>query len=83
MKGTNELIIILIRRILEAYSIDKNLIQVLYTTRYEELLINSASINKVIAIGNKNFQDKVKELSKVEVITKGYDNYDILKIVII
>lgn len=77
MKATNELILILIRRILEAYEIDKNLIQILYTSRVEELLSNSISINKVIVIGNRNFQEKIKELSKIEVISKGYNNFDI------
>ena len=77
MKATNELILILVRRILEAYEIDKNLIQILYTSRIEELLSNSISISKVIAIGNKNFQEKIKKVSKVEVICKGYNNFDL------
>lgn len=77
MKATNELIIILIQRILEAYNIDKNLIQILYTSRIEELLSNSTSINKVIAIGNRNFQDKIRKTSKVEVISKGYNYFDL------
>lgn len=77
MKGTNELILILVRRILEAYGIDKNLVQIMYTTRLEELLSNSVSINKVIAIGNKDFKQKIQNLSKVEVISKGYNVYDV------
>lgn len=77
MKATNELIIILIKRILEAYGIDKNLVQIIYTSRIEELLSNSMSINKVFAIGNKSLQDKIKKVSKVEVICKGYNNFDI------
>ncbi len=77
MKATNELIVILIQRILEAYNIDKNLVQILYTSRIEELLSNSTSINKVIAIGNKSFQDRIKKESKVEVISKGYNYFDL------
>ena len=77
MKATNELIVILVQRILEAYKIDKNLIQILYTSRLEELLSNITSINKVIAIGNKDFQEKIKRISKVEVVAKGYNNFDI------
>ena len=77
MKATNELIIILIKRILEAYGIDKNLVQIIYTSRTEELLSNSTSINKVFVIGNKSLQDKIKKVSKVEVICKGYNNFDI------
>lgn len=77
MKSTNELFIILIQRILEAYKIDKNLIQILYTTRIEELLSNSVSINKIIVIGNKEEQDRVKKLSTTTVISNGYDYYAI------
>lgn len=77
MKATNELIVILIQRILEAYSIDRNLVQMLYTSRIEELLLNSTSINKVFAIGNKSFQDRIRKVSKVEVISKGYNYFDL------
>ncbi len=77
MKATNELILILIQRILEAYNIDKNLVQLLYTSRIEELLSNSVSINKVFAIGNKSFQDRIRKVSKVQVISKGYNYYDL------
>lgn len=76
MKATNELIVILIQRILEAYNIDKNLVQILYTSRIEELLSNSTSINKVFAIGNKSFQDRIRKASKVEVVCKGYNYFD-------
>lgn len=77
MKATNELIVILIQRILEAYNIDKNVVQILYTSRIEELLSNSTSINKVFAIGNKSFQDRIRKESKVEVISKGYNYFDL------
>lgn len=76
MQTTNELILLLIRRILEAYKIDKNLIQILYTNEFEELLSNSVSIGKVIVIGNKSFQERIKQISKIEVCTKGYNNFD-------
>lgn len=77
MKATNELILILVRRILNAYNIDKNIIQILYTSRIEELLSNNISINKVIALGNRNFQNKIRKISKVEVISKGYNYFDL------
>jgi len=77
MKATNELIIILIRRILDAYKIDKNMVQILYTNRMEELLSNCASIKKVIAVGDRNFQEKIKSVSKVETICKGYNFFDL------
>ena len=41
------------------------------------MLSNSTSINKVIAIGNRNFQDKIRKVSKVEVISKGYNYFDL------
>lgn len=77
MKATNELIVILVKRILEAYNIDKNLVQILYTSRIEELLSNSTSINKVIVIGDRNFQNKIRNISKSEVISKGYNHFDL------
>ena len=77
MKATNELIVMLIQRILEAYNIDKNLIQILYTSRIDELLSNNKSINRTIVIGNKSFQDKIRKISKVEVICKGYNYFDL------
>lgn len=77
MKATNELIVLLIQRILEAYNIDKKLIQILYTSKIEELLSNNTSINKVFAIGNKSFQNRIKKVSKIEVICKGYNYFDI------
>lgn len=77
MKATNELILILVKRILNAYNIDKNFIQILYTSRIEELLSNNISINKVIALGNRNFQNKIRKISKVEVISKGYNYFDL------
>ena len=77
MKATNELILILVKRILNAYNIDKNFIQILYTSRIEELLSNNIGINKVIAIGNRNFQNKIRKISKVEVISKGYNYFDL------
>lgn len=77
MEATNELILILVKRILEAYKIDKNLVQILYTSQVEELLSNNASIKKVIVIGNRSFQEKIKNISKIEVISKGYNNFDI------
>ena len=77
MKATNELIVILIQRILKAYNIDKNLVQILYTSRIEELLSNSTSINKVFAIGNKSFQDRIRKASKVEIVCKGYNYFDL------
>ena len=77
MDFTNRLILILIKNILDKYRIDKNLIQLLYTDDFHALLSNNASINRVFAIGNLEFQNRVKESSSVEVICLGIDRYDI------
>lgn len=77
MKGTNELILILIQRILKAYNIDINLIQILYTDQIEELLSNNISIGKAIVIGNKSYQNKIRLISKVNTIYLGYNAFDI------
>ena len=82
MKATNELILILIQRMLEAYNIDKNLVQILYTSRIEELLSNSTSINRVFAIGNKNFQDKniISALQKKNIPIKFVEKFELDKL---
>ncbi len=61
MDFTNRLILILIKNILDKYRIDKNLIQLLYTDNFHALLSNNASINRVLAIGDLEFQNRVKE----------------------
>lgn len=77
MKATNELIVILIQRILRAYNIDANLIQIVYTTQIEELLSNNLSIGKAIVIGNKAYQNKIRLVSKVNTIFIGYNTFDL------
>ena len=77
MDFTNRLILILIKNILDKYRIDKNLIQLLYTDDFHALLSNNASIDRVLAIGDLEFQNIVKESSSVEVICLGIDRYDI------
>ncbi len=77
MKGTNELIVILIKRILKNYNIDENLVQIIYTSDFENLLSNNMSINKTIVIGNRELKNKVMKLSKTETVYLGFDSYDI------
>ncbi len=77
MDFTNRLILLLIKNILDKYRIDKNLIQLLYTDDFHALLSNNASIDRVLAIGDLEFQNRVKESSSVEVICLGIDRYDI------
>ena len=77
MNFTNRLILILIKNILDKYGIDKNLIQLIYTDDFHALLSNNASINRVLAIGDLEFQNRVKESSSAEVICLGIDRYDI------
>lgn len=77
MNVTNRLILILIKNILDKYGIDKNLIQLIYTDDFHALLSNNASINRILAIGDLEFQNRVKESSSVEAICLGIDQYDI------
>lgn len=77
MNFTNRLILILIKNILDKYGIDKNLIQLIYTDDFHALLSNNASINRILAIGDLEFQNRVKESSSVEAICLGIDQYDI------
>jgi gamma-glutamyl phosphate reductase len=77
MRGTNELIIILIQRALKEYKIDENLVQADYSGDYSKLLENNMSINKVIVIGDRKLQNNVKKQAKTNLVCKGYDNYDI------
>ena len=77
MKATNELIIILIKRILKSYKVDENLVQISYTTRFDEMLSNNVSINKVIVIGDRQLQNNIKKISKIEVDCYGFNNYDL------
>ena len=66
MDFTNRLILILIKNIFDKYRIDKNLIQLLYTDDFHALLSNNASINRVFAIGDLEFQNIVKESSRTD-----------------
>ena len=77
MSGTNELIVLLIRRILDAYQVDTNLIQILHNAQIDTILENSASINRTIVIGDNELQQKVKKKSQIETIYKGFGEYDI------
>lgn len=77
MKGTNELIVILLQRILKTYKIDINIVQLIYTKEFDKLLKNNASINKVIVLGNNDLQQKVKKTSKIETVYIGYGEYDL------
>ena len=77
MSGTNELIVILIKRILNAFQVDTNLIQIIHNIQPEDILDNSASINRTIVIGNNDLQQKVKKISEIETIYKGFGEYDI------
>jgi len=77
MRGTNELIIILIRRALKEYKVDENLIQADYSGDYIGLVENNISVNKVILIGNRELQNNVKKQAKTNLVCRGYDSFEI------
>ena len=77
MKATNGLIIELIKRALKENKAPNDWIQVVERYGVEELLSNSASIKKVIVIGPKKLQNKINEMSSVEVVTSGFGYCDL------
>jgi len=77
MMGTNELLIILIKRALKEYKIDENLVQADYSGDYSKLLESNISLNKIIVIGDRKLQNNVKKQAKTNLVCKGYDSYDI------
>lgn len=77
MYGTNNLIVNIVRSILENYKVSKNLIQLFITDDYKEVLNNYANIDLVVCIGNHELQRLIIRESKNKVITSGYENFDL------
>lgn len=67
----------IISTLLNKSNLNEDLIQIYYTKNYDEILKNNVSIQKVFAIGNREFQNKIKKISSIETISFGYGNYDI------
>lgn len=77
MYGTNNLIINIIKNVLEKFEVSKYLIQLHVTEEFDSILSNYANINLVVCIGNRNLQNIILNKSKIKTITSGYENFDI------
>lgn len=77
MYGTNNLIINIIKNVLEKFEVSKYLIQLYVTEEFDSILSNYANINLVVCIGNRNLQNIILNKSKIKTITSGYENFDI------
>ena len=77
MDATNGLILTLVKRILNVYNISEFLVQMVYTTKLQEILSNKVTIKKVVVIGNRVLQENVKKIAKSEVICFGFNNYEL------
>ena len=61
---------------LELNDCPKDIIQVINDKDYEEIFKHNNIIDKIIVVGNRNLQTKVIAKSRVEVITSGYNCFD-------
>lgn len=77
MYGTNNLIINIIKNVLEKFEVSKYLIQLHVTEEFDSILSNYANINLVVCIGNRNLQNIILNKSKIKTITSGYENFDL------
>ena len=77
MYGTNNLIINIIKNVLEKFEVSKYLIQLHVTEEFDSILSNYANINLVVCIGNRKLQNIILNKSKIKTITSGYENFDL------
>ena len=77
MRGTNNLIINLIQSIYDKEQLNKNTIQLYETNNNKNLFKNFKTINKTIIIGDNQLINKNIKECTTEVITSGYNNYDL------
>ncbi|CCY89222.1 gamma-glutamyl phosphate reductase [Mycoplasma sp. CAG:956] len=76
--GLNKLLETIIKTVLETNNLSPDFINLLTTDAPEELLKNNyANIDLVIALGNKSFQNKITNYSKVPVLLSGYETFDL------
>ncbi|HOJ78778.1 MAG TPA: aldehyde dehydrogenase family protein [Bacillota bacterium] len=73
---TNGLIIELTKKVLSANKCPADLVQIVFEGE-TELCQNSLRINRVLVIGDREKQQEVIEKARVEVMTSGYDHYEI------
>ena len=77
MYGTNNLIVQIIQSVLERFNVSKNLVQIVVTENYDNILSNYANIDLVICVGNHYLQRQVMEKSKSSILISGYENFDL------
>ncbi len=77
MMGSVKLLIEIIQAVLEKFNVSKYMIQICFTSSYEEVLANYANIDLVICIGNHDLQSMILNKSKNKTIVSGYENFDL------
>jgi len=77
MYGTNNLIVEIIRTVLETMNISKNMVQINVTEEFDDLLCNYANIDLVLCIGNHTLQRSILSKSSIPVIVSGYEYFDL------
>lgn len=76
--GLNKVLENIIKAVLATNNLSQDFINLFVTNTFEELLkTNYANINLAIAIGNKSFQNKIINYSKVPVLVSGYETFDL------
>jgi len=76
MFGVNQVIIKIVKQVLEISNLSANLVNIYVTDNYDTVLNNYANIDLVVCIGDHNLQNLILNKSKNNVIVSGYDNYD-------
>ena len=77
MYGTNNLIIEIIRTVLENINISKNMVQIHISEEFDDILSNYANIDLVLCIGDHTLQKNILSKSRIPTIVSGYENFDL------
>ena len=77
MYGTNNLIMEIIRTVLENMNISKNMVQIHISEEFDDILSNYANIDLVLCIGDHTLQKNILSKSSIPTIVSGYENFDL------
>ena len=77
MYGTNNLIVQIIRTVLEKFDVSKDLVQLYVSESNDELFSNYANINLVLCVGDHGLQRSVLTKCSIPTIVSGYENFDL------
>lgn len=77
MYATNKLLIELAKEVLKNNSVNSNLINIVMENDYKKLMSKYANIDLTICIGNHDFQKYILSLCKTNIITSGYESFEI------